>query len=309
MDQTVNQQDLAGLIAAEQLEDAVEASLERPTRRVVEQLAGANAPAALPQFLDRWLGALPPLERLAAAASLASREQLLESHTAAVPAFVAELRGFWSFTDSPDSEVSPAIMDRLHGYAAQVESMSFDPAVERRDPPRSPVSDPAGSWPSDDDLPFEPLPTLPVEQNELMSLIASGQLDEAVRLALGHRDVWIQTRLDYVAVEDNDEASSAFLQAWLPALPGLERLQAAGWASSHFQLALVHLPHAYGIGAQLVLDALAAGTARWAELLRDLGASEAASEQPDTGFSRRLVGYAAELDAMSFEPIPAEPWT
>ena len=308
MGQTVNQQDVAGLVAAEHLDDAVEVALERPTRQVVEQLLGAGALAALPQFRDRWLAALPPLERLAAAAALAPREQPLERHAAVAPVFAAELRGFWSFTDSPDSEVSPLIMDRFHDYAARVESMSFDPAVARREPPRPSAPDPEISRPFDDDPPFEPLPTLPPEQNDLMSLIARGQQAEAVRLALEHRDVWVQTRLDYDALEDNDDASSAFLQAWLPALPALERLQATDWASSNFQLALVHLPHAYGIGAGLVLEALAEAATRLAELLRALGASVAASEEADPGFSQRLLGYADELGVMSFEPIPAEPW-
>jgi hypothetical protein len=303
--ETVSEDDIIALVAEGRLDEAVERAMEYATSLVTEELLGVRGSDALSPFVDRWLPSLPPLERLAAAAPLAEADQLLKCHAAAALSFAAELRDFWSFTDSPDSEVAPAIMDRFRQYSDQVESMSFDPEVPRREPP------PADRWepssPFDDPPPFEPLPVLPAAENQLMSLIADGHQAEAVRLALEHRDLWVKTRLDEDAVEANDLASSAFLQAWLPALPPLERLQAASWASSNFQLALVHLPHAYGIGARLLLEALAAAATRWAGLLRDLASLVDTRGSRDQAFSGRLHSYADQLDAMSFEPIPLDP--
>lgn len=305
--ETVIGEDVATLVAGGQLDNAVELALEQPTHKVTEQLPSAQALDSLPPFLNRWLAALPPLERLQAAAPLADHEQLLECHAATAITFAAKLRDFWSFTDGPDAEVDPAIMDRFGRYADRVESMSFDSGTPRRGQIDVPVPDPAPVSPFDDDAPFEPLPRVSARQNELLSLITSGRQTEALRLALEHRDVWVQIRLDYDAMEINDDASSAFLQSWLPALRPLERLQAAGWASSNFQLALVHLPHAYGIGARLLLEALATAASCWAGLFRDLGAAVISRENPDSSFSRRLSSYADQLDTMSFEPVPIEP--
>lgn len=308
MGETVSEKNLRSLIAAARLDEAVELALDRPTHQTSEQLLRAGSLELLTPFLNRWLAALPPLERLQAAAPLAKGEQLLGCHAAAALGLATELRDFWSFTDGPDAEVAPAIMERIGRYADQIDAMSFDPETSPAGQPDVPGPLLASDSPFDDDPPFNPLPYVPADQNELMPLISSGRQAEALRLAIGHREVWVETRLEYAAVDSHDEATSAFLQAWLPALPPLERLQAASWATSNFQLALVHLPHAYGIGARLLLEAMAAAVSCWADLLRVLGSDITSGElNGDSGFSRRLESYADQLDAMSFEPIPLEP--
>lgn len=300
---------IAALVSSGQVDEAVVLACDLPTRRVADQVPPPDRRGSWSSFLDRWLSALPPMERMQAAVDLGHGALLLECQTAAADAFVEHLRGFGSFTDGPDAEVSAAMMTRFEPYAEVVESMSFDRRTAQRARPR-PTSPSASGGPFEDDHPPREAPLiLPAEQNELMTLIAAGRQVDALRLALDHRATWVEVRLDYDAVDLHDEPSSTFLRAWLPQLPPLERLQASGWAASNYQLALVHLPHSYGIGARLALDALAAAATGWAGLLRALGASVAAGEDPDIGFGRRLEGLADELETMSFETIPAEPWT
>lgn len=299
---------LAVLVRGGEVDEAVALAADLPTGHVADQVPRADRGSSWSLFLDRWLSSLPPLERLQAAVDLGDGSLMLECQEAAADAFVEHLRGFESFIDSPDAEVSATMMTRFEPYAERVESMSFDPRTARRVRPR-PTAPATSGWPFEDDHPPREAPlVLPADQNELMTLIAAGRQVEALRLALDHRAAWVEIRLDYDAVDLHDEPSSTFIRAWLPQLPALERLQASGWAASNYQLALVHLPHSYGIGARLTLDALSTAATGWAGLLRALGSSVAAGEEADLTFGRRLEGHAEELEAMSFESIPAEPW-
>lgn len=144
--------------------------------------------------------------------------------------------------------------------------------------------------------------------DELVALLRAGRVDEAILLALEHRTDWVNERLEHEDLEDVAETVSEFLQRWLPALPPLERLQAADWAVSNYVLGLVHLDHAYRTGAQLYLDAQAGGAAALAKSMRQVqGFSGGPDAAMHLSVGERLYGYAGQLDAMSFEFVPLEP--
>ncbi|HEX8508012.1 MAG TPA: hypothetical protein VF635_00735 [Propionibacteriaceae bacterium] len=137
----------------------------------------------------------------------------------------------------------------------------------------------------------------------LTEFIRAGELDAAVKHALQHRTEWVVAQLDYDTMSDHAVHGSDFLHRWLAALPPLERLQAADWAASQYVLALVHLEHSYGTGAQLYLEAYSAATVEIAHSFRRLAASPRAPEVQTRGsVAERLASYADRLEAMSFDP-------
>lgn len=112
--------------------------------------------------------------------------------------------------------------------------------------------------------------------------------------------------MDYDTLDENSEAASAFVQAWCQELPPLPRLQAADWAAGQYLTALVHLDHAYGIEARLVLDAQQAVSSYLAQSLRDVCVlTDGPDAELDASVSQRLNDYAASLEAMDFSPT----WT
>jgi len=135
----------------------------------------------------------------------------------------------------------------------------------------------------------------------LINLITSGRLDEAVALALEHPVRWVPDQLSYDAMDEAAEQVSEFVQRWLPELPPLERLEAADWAAGQYMLAMVHLDHAYGIGARLLLDAQQAAAAALAASLRDFWAlTDGPDAETPPEVAERLRSYAEQLDQMTF---------
>ena len=135
----------------------------------------------------------------------------------------------------------------------------------------------------------------------LTSLITSGRLDDAVALALEHPVRWVREQLSYDAVDEAAEQVSDFVQRWLPQLPPLERLEAADWAAGQYTLAMVHLEHAYGIGARLLLDAQRDAAAALAASFRDFWAlTDGPDAETSPEVAERLRGYAEQLDQMRF---------
>ncbi len=214
-----------------------------------------------------------------------------------------ELRSVGTFTDGPDAEVDESIMIRLRSYAAQLDAAAV---VLGAAGPES-TDDVDRSQDPDDEFFREQMHDRarrgPVVPNDLMALLGAGRLDEAVRLALHHRTDWVELRLDYDAVGANDLAVWQFLPRWLAALPALERLQAASWATGHYLMELVYLDHAYGVGAQLLLDAHAAAAGHLAMSIRACTAATSPEALGTPGLADQLHGYADQLEAMSL-PIP-----
>lgn len=137
----------------------------------------------------------------------------------------------------------------------------------------------------------------------LVSLIVDHRIADAVRSARLHPVEWVTEQLDYDTLDDHAEAASKFVEAWCSGLPPGERLRAATWAAGQYVTAMVHLDHAYGIAARLMLGAQAAAAN---ELARSLRETWVLADGPDAelkgAVAERLVGYADALDAMSFEP-------
>lgn len=136
-----------------------------------------------------------------------------------------------------------------------------------------------------------------------LPLILENRIDEAVTLARKHSVDWVTAQLDYDWLDEHADQASDFLQAWCLALDPLVRLQAADWAAGQYLTALVHLDHAYGIAALLVLEAQRAAAARLASSLRE---TWALADGPDAELDQRVVtrlnGYADALDSMDFRP-------
>jgi hypothetical protein len=137
---------------------------------------------------------------------------------------------------------------------------------------------------------------------QLLELIVRGDMAAAVQLALAHRVSWVEESLSYSDMDEHAEEVSTFFKAWLPALPALERLQAAEWAAGQYLLPLVHLEDAGEVGARLYLEAQAAATAELASAYRDF---HAFTFGPDAGMpasvAERLERYAEQLEEMSFD--------
>lgn len=146
----------------------------------------------------------------------------------------------------------------------------------------------------------EGLPT--VSSVSFLDDVISADYEAAVAHALEHRVQWVDNQLTYDFLNEHAEHVSLFIQQWLPALPPLERLEAAEWASAQYVLALVHLEHSYGIGARLLLEAQQAATRQLAASFRDF---EAMTDGPDAevpaSVARRLDHYAEQLDTMNFD--------
>lgn len=137
----------------------------------------------------------------------------------------------------------------------------------------------------------------------LLPLIFEGRIDEAVSLAHEHSVDWVTTQLDYDWLDEHADQASEFLQAWCAALDPLARLQAADWAAGQYLTALVHLDHAYGMAAVLVLEAQRAVAARLASSLRDSWVlADGPDAELDESVVARLTGYADALDSMDFRP-------
>ncbi len=215
-----------------------------------------------------------------------------------------ELRSVGTFTDGPDAEVDESIMIRLRSYAAQLDAAAVV------------LGSAAGEATGNVDANQDPDEKFfreqmhdrarrgPVATNDLMALLGVGRLDEAVGLALHHRMDWVELRLDYDAVGAHDLAVWEFLPRWLAALPALDRLQAASWATGHYLMELVYLDHAYGVGAQLLLGAHAAAADQLAMSIRACAAATSPESLGAPGLADRLNAFAEQLEAMSFEPIP-----
>ena len=139
--------------------------------------------------------------------------------------------------------------------------------------------------------------------SSVRSLIAAGDVDEAVRRALTLRVRHVIEQLDYDTLDQHADHASEFLQRWLPALDPGERLGAASWACGQFVTALVHLEGAYGIGARLMLEAQRVAAAELAVTMRDFAVL---ADGPDSEIAptvaERLSSYAERLDTMDFTP-------
>ena len=135
----------------------------------------------------------------------------------------------------------------------------------------------------------------------MINLITSRRLDEGVALALEHPVRWVRDQLSYDEVDGAAEQVSDFVQRWLPELTPLERLEAADWAAGQYMLAMVHLDHAYGIGARLLLEAQQAAAAALAASFRDFWAlTDGPDAETSPEVAVRLRRYADQLDEMTF---------
>lgn len=138
--------------------------------------------------------------------------------------------------------------------------------------------------------------------DSLLDLIVGGDVDGAVQLALLHPVSWVEGQLDYDAMDEHAEAVSEFIQTWLPALPPLEGLHAADWATAQYILPLVHLEHSYGIGARLFLEAYRAAAKEFAQSLRSFAPlTDGPDAETPSSVADRLEGYAEQLEAMDFD--------
>ena len=136
--------DVRSSIAAGDVEEAVRRALELRVRDVTEQLdhdtLDEHAEHAS-MFLQQWVPALDPGERLQAAAWAAGRyvtaivhvegsygigaRRMLEGLQAAAAELAAEMRDVRALTHGPDAEVVPSVAERLNGYADQLDAMDF----------------------------------------------------------------------------------------------------------------------------------------------------------------------------------------
>ena len=145
MGEEVNEQSLPVLIGADRHDEAVRLALQHRTAWVEEQLSYETLEQLEEQastFLERWLRALPPFERLQAAEWAASNyvlslvhlehahatgaKLLLSAQAAAAAALASTLRQVGMFADGPDAELDPSVEQRLQGYADQLDGMSFE---------------------------------------------------------------------------------------------------------------------------------------------------------------------------------------
>lgn len=137
--------ELNGLIQAGRVDQAVLLALEHRTDWVQRQLdrdeMDDNADL-VSEFLQRWLGALPPLERLQAAdwavseyalslvhlehAARTGAQLYLEAQAGAAASLASSMRQVEGFSEGPDAEMHPSVAQRLYGYADQLDAMSFE---------------------------------------------------------------------------------------------------------------------------------------------------------------------------------------
>lgn len=133
----------------------------------------------------------------------------------------------------------------------------------------------------------------------LRELIAKGDrastldaVDLAVTMSVGS----VREQLDYDFLDGHADEASRFFAGWLARLQGFERMAAADWAGVQYVLSIVHLDHAYGVGARIVMEALVEATRATAESLE---AFRAFTQGPDAEVAElvagRLDGLAAVL--------------
>jgi hypothetical protein len=138
--------DVRSLVVAGELDEAVRRALALRVRHVIEQFDYDTLDehaARASDFLQRWVPALDPGERLHAASwanaqfvtALVHLEGaygigarlLLEAQQATAAELAATMRDLAALADSPDSETPPTVAQRLSGYAAQVDELDFMP--------------------------------------------------------------------------------------------------------------------------------------------------------------------------------------
>ena len=141
-----------------------------------------------------------------------------------------------------------------------------------------------------------------MSSDSILGLIVAGDVNGAVQLALLHPVGWVEAQLDYDTMDEHAETVSEFIQSWLPALPPLERLHAADWASAQYILALVHLEHSYGIGARLLLEAYQAAAVEMAQSLRSFAPlTDGPDAETPSSVADRMERYAEQLEGMNFD--------
>jgi hypothetical protein len=135
----------------------------------------------------------------------------------------------------------------------------------------------------------------------LLGSIKAGQFDDAVVLAVRHPVRWVAEQMSYDDVDEAAEQVSAFIERWLPELPPLERLEAANWATEQYVTAMVHVEHAYGIAARLLLEAQQGAAAALADSLRGFWIlTDGPDAEISTAVAERLRAQAETLERMSF---------
>ena len=140
----MNEHDVRRSIVAGDVDEAVRCASAMRVRDVAEQLdydtleEHAETASA---FLQRWVPALDPGERLQAASWAADQyvtaivhvegaygigaRLVLDAQRAAAAELATTFRGFAALTHGPDAEVMPSVAERLAGYADQLDGMDF----------------------------------------------------------------------------------------------------------------------------------------------------------------------------------------
>ena len=137
-------ENLNDLIQLGRVDEALLLALDHRTDWVQAQLVRDDMDddaERVSEFLQRWLAALPPLERLQAAdwvvseyalslvylehASRTGAQLYLEAQAAAAASLASSMRHIEGFSDGPDAELHPSVPQRLYGYADQLDAMSF----------------------------------------------------------------------------------------------------------------------------------------------------------------------------------------
>ena len=140
------------------------------------------------------------------------------------------------------------------------------------------------------------------EVTDLRALVAAGYpaLHEALVLAGTMSVSAVEQQLDHDFLMNYAEDASRFLRVWLPRLGPFERMQAAEWVTTQYVLSMVHIDHAYGIGARLQLEALAAAAERLADALDSFGVfTDGPDAEVDVSVTTTLHGLATTVYEVS----------
>jgi hypothetical protein len=140
----VNDCDVRSLIESGDVDDAVQRALTMRVRDVIEQLDYETLeehPEDASAFLQQWVPALDPGERLQAATWASGQyvtaivhvegaygigaRLLLEAQRASAAELAATMRDVAALTCGPDAELMPSVAQRLDGYADQLDAMDF----------------------------------------------------------------------------------------------------------------------------------------------------------------------------------------
>ena len=136
--------DVSSSIVAGDVDAAVRRALRMRVRDVTERLdydtLDVHAETAS-AFLQRWVPALDPGERLQAATWAAGQyitaivhvegaygigaRLLLDAQRAAATALATTMRDVAALADGPDAELMPSVAESLDGYADQLDAMDF----------------------------------------------------------------------------------------------------------------------------------------------------------------------------------------